>query len=451
MSPADNKPTLLAQMREQYDYLPYPESDLNLFPTSLEQAYIHALVTPYYLRYQKAIDTTDKVILDAGCGSGMQALALAAANPGAKIIGIDISQKSVELARQRFEYHKIPNGEFHAIPIEEVHTLGYDYDLINCDEVLYLLPDPVETLKLFESVLSPTGIIRANLHSYHQRREYYRAQEFFKFTGIFDEETATALSLTKETLTNLKNTIRMKSYYQDYADNKLKTTGSQSKEKMLDEWIFVNYLLRSDKGYTIPELFDFLNDADLDFLSMVNWRHWNIIDLFQDPDSLPLFWQISLESASEAEKLHLYELLNPVHRLLDFWCVKKSAQPIPPAPLTWNDPSWQPCRVYLHPVLKKQRIQQEVVTACQNRNPLDFSQYIKLNALNSVLVDCDFLSCLLPLWDKSLSFTELLNRWLQIQPLSLDNLTPKSAKQASTELQELLSKLEFFNFILLEQ
>ncbi len=184
MTLADNEKELFARMREQYDYLPYPESEIHLFPSSLEQLYIHSLVTPYYLRHQKIINTADKIILDAGCGSGMQALALAAANPGAKIIGVDLSAKSIELARQRFDYHKIPNAEFYAIPLEDIQTLGYHYDLINCDEVLYLLPNPGETMQLFQANLSPDGIIRTNLHSYHQRQEYYRIKSYLSLQDI---------------------------------------------------------------------------------------------------------------------------------------------------------------------------------------------------------------------------------------------------------------------------
>lgn len=447
----EDQQTDIDKVRQQYDFLPYPESEINLFPTSLEQLYIHSLTTPYYLRYQTVVNPDDKIILDAGCGSGMQALALAAANPGAKIIGFDISEKSIELARQRFDYHQIPNAEFYAISLEEISSLGYQYDLINCDEVLYLLPNPGETMQLFQANLSPNGIIRANLHSYHQRQDYYRIQELFKFTGIFDEESlAIALDLTKETLGHLNNNIRMKLFYQDYVDNKLKMTEVSAREKSLNEWLMTNYLLQGDKGYTIPKLFEFIENANLDFLSMVNWRHWNVLDLFQDQTNLPLFWQIGLESASEAEKLHIYELINPVHRLLDFWCVQQSDSPYPIVPLAWDEQHWQNCRVHLHPVLQKDTIKQEILQACQCRESVDFSQYIKLNTLNPVVVDCELLAVLLPLWDCSQSFPNLLQRWLKLQPLSLTTLELKTTEQGATELRESLAKLEFFTFILLE-
>ena len=447
---SQDQQTDIEKIRQQYDFLPYPESDVTLFPTGLEQLYIHSLATPYYLRYQKVVNLQNKVILDAGCGSGMQALTLAVANPEAKIVGVDISEKSVELAKQRFAYHKLPNSEFYAMPLEEISSLGYEFDLINCDEVLYLLPDPGAALKLFTSVLSPEGIVRTNLHSYHQRVQFYRTQELFKFVGLYDESIEEALSIVKESIESLQNNVRMKVLYQHYINTQLQNSPPPLKEKLSDSWFLTNYLLRGDKGYTIPELFHFIENANLDFLSMVNWRYWSIADLFNDPENLPLFWQLGLESASEQEKLYLYELLNPVHRLLDFWCIKKNDAPMSTSPINWSKGQWQSSLIHVHPVLKNEKIKQDIIAACQQRQSLSFDQYLKLNTTKPLIVDSALLACLLPLWDTAQSFAALCQRWLQIEPLALNTLELKTEDQSFTEIQELLTKLEFFNFILIE-
>ena len=77
----------LEKMRQQYEKLPYPTNSIDAHPRNtyqnLDNFFIHSLVTPYYLRHQRIIDTKDRVILDAGCGSGFKALMLAEANPGA--------------------------------------------------------------------------------------------------------------------------------------------------------------------------------------------------------------------------------------------------------------------------------------------------------------------------------------------------------------------------------
>lgn len=444
--------TDIDKIRQQYDFLPYPESEIELLPANPELLFIHSLTTPYYLRYQKVVNTKDKIILDAGCGSGMQALVLALANPGAKIIGVDISEKSIELARQRFAYHQFNNAEFYACSLDDIQPLGYQFDYINCDEVLYLLPNPGEMLQKFQSLLTPDGIIRANLHNYYQRIEYYRNQELFKFLNILDNEsTENAIEVVKETVESLKDNIRMRAYYQDFQNVKLKSSDPTSKSKKMDEWVMVNYLLRGDKGYNFNQLFDFLELANLDFLSMVNWRHWDIAELFQEPNNLPLFWQLGLESATEAEKLHLFELMQPIHRLMDFWCVQKNEQTFPLSPINWERDHLLNCLVHLHPVLQIAEIKSNVLTAISQRQEFEFSKYIKLPTLTTVTVDSTLAACLLPLWDSPQPFIKLVNRWLTIQPLSPDTLEPKTEEQGILEVSELLTKLETFSYILLEK
>ncbi|VXD21793.1 hypothetical protein PL8927_720199 [Planktothrix serta PCC 8927] len=64
-------PELLEKIRQQFDSAPYPRIPLEQSPkTDYELLFIHNLVTPYYLKYQKVINTEGKVILDAGCGAG---------------------------------------------------------------------------------------------------------------------------------------------------------------------------------------------------------------------------------------------------------------------------------------------------------------------------------------------------------------------------------------------
>jgi ubiquinone/menaquinone biosynthesis C-methylase UbiE len=87
-------------------------------------------------------------------------LKLAEANPGARIVGIDLSPQSIELARQRLAHHEFDNVEFHAMSVDDIPQLGMTFDYINCDELLYLLPDQLAGLQVMKSVLKPQGILR---------------------------------------------------------------------------------------------------------------------------------------------------------------------------------------------------------------------------------------------------------------------------------------------------
>ena len=115
---------LLEKIRQQFDAGPYPRIPIERSPKeAIEQLYIHNFITPYYLRNQKISKTEGITILDAGCGSGYTSLTLAEANPGARIVGIDLSEQSVELAKKRLQHHGFDNAEFYAMSIEEVTTI----------------------------------------------------------------------------------------------------------------------------------------------------------------------------------------------------------------------------------------------------------------------------------------------------------------------------------------
>jgi 2-polyprenyl-3-methyl-5-hydroxy-6-metoxy-1,4-benzoquinol methylase len=431
---------LIEKIRQQFDTAPYPRHGLEESPKDDHNfLYIHNLVTPYYLRNKKVIETEGKVILDAGCGSGYKALALAEANPGAKIVGIDMSEESVNLARQRLEYHGFEKAELYAMRIEELPSLGIEFDYINCDEVLYLLPDVAAGLRALKSVLKPDGIIRGNLHSLLQRVYFFRAQEMFKMMGLMDENPRELeMEIVREMMKALKDDVILK-----------KRTWKLNRED--EQFLLMNYLFQEDKGYTIPEMFSALRAADLEFVSMVNWRQWEVTDLFKEPDDLPAFLAMSLPEISVEARLHIYELLHPRHRLLDFWCGHpERAQSFVPVE-EWTDSDWLGARVHLHPQLRTAKQRQDLLNCIANQRPYEISKYVQAPALTPVMVGNSIAACLLPLWEGAQPFTSLVERWLKVRPVDAVTLEPVSQQRAFEEVKGLLSDLEAFLYVLLEQ
>ncbi|MBW4487521.1 MAG: methyltransferase domain-containing protein [Trichocoleus desertorum ATA4-8-CV12] len=429
------------KIRQQWETTPYPELPLETSPQGdANSLYLHNLVTPFYLRNHRIIDTREKLILDVGCGSGYTSLTLAEANPGAKIVGIDMSEKSLDLARQRSRYHGFANSEFYTLAAEELPSLNLQFDYINCDEVLYLLPDPVAGLKAMQSVLKPNGIIRANLHSSLQREFYFRAQKVFKMMGLMDEApNELEVELLREIMRSLKSDVYLKMLvWKPYFDTDA-------------ERVRVNFLMKGDKGSTVKELFAALEAANLEFVSMVNWRHWELMDLFQDPANLPAFLAMSLPEVPLEERLYLFELLHPVHRLLDFWCAHPNqAEDYLPVS-EWSTQDWQQAQVHLHPQLKTQSAKEKLIDCVNSHRPFEISQLISLPALTSITVDNQMAAaCLLPLWEGPQPFMSLVERWQTVQPVNALTLEPVSAQTAFEETKQLLSSLEVYLYVLLE-
>jgi ubiquinone/menaquinone biosynthesis C-methylase UbiE len=437
----NQKSELIEKIRQQFETAPYPRISLDQSPKNdYELLFIHNFLTPYYLKNQKVIKTDCKAILDAGCGSGYKSLILAEANPGAKIIGIDISEESVSLAKQRLQYHGFDNAEFYVMSIQDLPSLGLEFDYINCDEVLYLLPDIAVGLQAMKSVLKSNGIIRTNLHNSLQRSMYFSAQKVFKLMGLMnDNPRELEIELVTDIMKSLKDQVTIKALTWSHP------------EAGREEWILMNHLLQGDKGYNIPEMFAALKTADLEFVSMVNWRHWEITDLFTEPDNLPAFLEMSLPEISVEERLHLFELLHPVHRLIDFWCGHSNqSQPFVPVS-EWTHSDWQVARVHLHPQLKAPQVREDLLKCIAKQRPFTISRYIPLSTQVPIEIESMVAACLLPLWEGAQPIMSLVELWLKLRPIHPVTLEPVSSETAFEEVKELLIMLEAFLYVLLER
>jgi ubiquinone/menaquinone biosynthesis C-methylase UbiE len=431
---------LIKKIRKQFNRAPYPRIPLEQSPKyDYQSLYLHNLVTAYYVRTKKVIDAQGKIILDVGCGSGYQTLILAEANPKAKIVGIDISEESIKLAHHRLHYHGFENTEFYVSLIEDIPELGLEFDYINCDEVLYLLPNLDLGLQSLKSVLKSDGFIRANFHSSLQRESVYNAQTLLKMMGLMDENPETMeIELACEIIKSLKEGVVLK-----------EKTWNSSLEKN-EELVLMNYLFQGDKGYTIPEIFTALKTADLEFVSMVNWHQWELAELFKEPENLPAFLTMSLPKNSVEELLHLFELLHPIHRLIDFWCAHPNqAQSFVPVS-EWTERDWQQAQVHLHPQLRTAQLKEDLINCIAGQKPFIISHYIPLPTTDPIAVESTMAACLLPLWEGTQPIMSLVERWLKLRPFDPNTLEPVNPEIAFDEVKQLLSRLEAFLYVLLE-
>jgi ubiquinone/menaquinone biosynthesis C-methylase UbiE len=436
---------LLEKIRKQFDFGPYPRIPLEQTPKDeINNLFIHNLVTPYYLRHQRVVDTKDKVILDAGCGSGYKCLLLAEANPGAKIVGIDISPASVDMARERLNYHNIENAEFHAMLLEDLPSLGLQFDYINCDEVLYLLPDPIAGLQAMQAVLTPEGILRTNLHSSLQRAVYYRAQAVFKQMGLMDSNPEEfEMNLVREVMQSLHDNVNLKS-------NSWRPEFNQS-STLSTETLLANHLLQGDKGSTIPEFFEYMRAAQLEFISMTQWHRWSLLSLFKQPDNLPPFLAMSLPELEPEQELHLYELLHPTNRLLDLWCGHEGVMPDITPVGDWQPDDWRQATAHLHPQLCRPQVKESLLEFIRDQKVVDLGIFLSATTNKPVYVDRLLAACLLPLFAGPQSVLALAERWRQLQPCDLVTLELFTIDAALSEISKLLRRLEIDLFVMLEK
>ncbi|MBE9012895.1 methyltransferase domain-containing protein [Pseudanabaenaceae cyanobacterium LEGE 13415] len=432
------KSDFLEKMRQQFDNAPYPRKPLEEVPKNPKSIYIHSLVTAYYRRNQKVITPAGKVILDAGCGTGYKSMELAIANPGAKIVGIDLSPASVDLARKRLQYHNIENAEFHAIALEDLPSLGVQFDYINNDEVLYLLPDPIAGLKAMREVLKPDGILRTNFHSSLQRTIFHSAQKFFSQVGLMSgDEPEEEIEIVRQTMKCMSNHVF------------LKAKGWNSNFETDDQTVLANYLLQGDKGWTIPELFTALRTTELEFISMVNWWDWDLLKLFTNIDELPLSIVMGLSEKTVEEQLHFVELLHPINRLLDVWCGRVGQANSYTWITEWTDEQWQAATVHINPQLLSDEFKQDLKSCVAESKPFPISNYFSLSD-EPMTIDSLNAACLLPLLELPQSMSALVQRWQKLKPFNPVTLEPTSESEAFNCLKNGLTFLEEMSYIMIE-
>jgi len=112
---------------------------------------------PEFIELEKEIvAVAPKRVLDAGCGEGAVAMAVAARHPGAQVEGVEASPANVRLAKQ---LRRFPNVDFRQGLAEEVHLAfpARSFDLVYSFAVLEHVRDVDATVTSILTVLRPGG------------------------------------------------------------------------------------------------------------------------------------------------------------------------------------------------------------------------------------------------------------------------------------------------------
>lgn len=98
-----------------------------------------------------------KRVLEVGCGGGILAEAMAA--QGARVTGIDLSDKALSVAR----LHQLESGadvDYRLIAAEALASEGAGtYDVVTCMELLEHVPEPASTIAACAQLTEPGGTV----------------------------------------------------------------------------------------------------------------------------------------------------------------------------------------------------------------------------------------------------------------------------------------------------
>jgi SAM-dependent methyltransferase len=97
--------------------------------------------------------------LDVGCGGGDVAVALARRVPEGSVVGIDVDQAKIDLARAEAAEAGVDNVEFRLQDVTGPVTAGDMFDVVYARFVLTHLPDPATALTNLRRRLVPGGVL----------------------------------------------------------------------------------------------------------------------------------------------------------------------------------------------------------------------------------------------------------------------------------------------------
>ena len=166
-------------VRNQYEENPYPRW------ISLPAATGPDLCEALGHRFpDRPVRRTIETVLVAGGGTGYEPLATARANPGAEVISLDLSRRSLAYGVRMARRLGIDNVRFVHGDLLDVAALGETFDAILASGVLHHMAEPEAGLAALAGALRPDGIIRIGLYSARAREIVTKARAAAEGAGF---------------------------------------------------------------------------------------------------------------------------------------------------------------------------------------------------------------------------------------------------------------------------
>lgn len=135
-------------------------------------------------------------VLVAGCGTGRHALQSAIGWTGARVLGIDLSRRSLARARALARQLGVTNLEVGRADLLRVAEIGRTFDVVEAVGVLHHLDDPLAGWRALLGVLRPGGVMRIGLYSERGRADVVAARALVASQGF--EPTAEGLRAARQ-------------------------------------------------------------------------------------------------------------------------------------------------------------------------------------------------------------------------------------------------------------
>ncbi|WP_375489515.1 class I SAM-dependent methyltransferase [uncultured Mycobacterium sp.] len=253
---------IVGRQYERWRY-PLPIEDLSVWTANhwewFDPSHAHRVFWPDR-DYKPDLD-----ILIAGCGTN-QAAVFAFTNPAAKVVAVDISQSSLDHQRYLKDKHGLGNLDLHLLSVEELPTLGLDFDLVVSTGVLHHMTDPLTGMKALGGCLRRDGVLAVMLYAKYGRIGVELLQSVFRDLGLGQDEAS--LQIVRDTISLLPPDHPIHSYLKVARD-------LQSDAALVD-----TFLPARERSYMVEECIDLVTSAGFAFQGWFHKAPYYPHDLF---------------------------------------------------------------------------------------------------------------------------------------------------------------------------
>ncbi|MDN3031312.1 MAG: methyltransferase domain-containing protein [Candidatus Tisiphia sp.] len=250
----------LATVQEHYQDYPYPyrypeEETKRLLAITGE---FLGELNHYLYRGKKDFNSGFRVLI-AGGGTGDSAIYMAEQlkNKNAEVVYLDFSKPSMEVAQKRAEKRGLTNIKWVYDSILNIPKLNLGkFDYINCSGVLHHLKSPPDGLKILQESLTANGAVGVMIYAKYGRTGLYQVQDIMKMVNQGVNNRVEEIMNAKAVMAGFPATnwyIRGQELLRDHVF-------------FGDIGLYDMFLHKQDRAYSIPELYEFIHNAGLNFV-----------------------------------------------------------------------------------------------------------------------------------------------------------------------------------------